>query len=316
MEHSPFGLLPRELRDKIYEHAVVHDQGIKIKPSTHSTNNLIAAKVVRTHWSENTTLALAKACRQLYKETIGLYFQLNTFYFPFDWMGVELLKLFLRSLNPEHHNKVRHIVFLAPEKHIRWNLKDTESLMVGWDEVVHQIVNNAATLLPGPISVAGRFTIDRGPIKPDPMGHFDLVLDMNHFQQSMEEHWLAALEVDSYGYPYWGHNGFHKLLERMDSFVAEFYEKYEEDYIGTRDAEAEGGEETATGDADDHGDESNGELEDVEMDEYGTVYGSGGEGYVHTNENDDGDEVLEDGKMVSAFSCGDRYFAQASGLRF
>lgn len=33
-------------------------------------------------------------------------------------------------------------------------------------------------------------------------------------------------------------------------------------------------------------------------------------------EMEEDEDDLEDGKMVSALSCGDRYFAQASGLRY
>jgi hypothetical protein len=63
MEKSPFNRLSRELRDKIYEYAVVHESGIKI---THrrSLKSKTASKVARkSSGSKNSTLALAKTCK-------------------------------------------------------------------------------------------------------------------------------------------------------------------------------------------------------------------------------------------------------------
>lgn len=155
MEKSPLGRLPRELRDRIYEYAVVHRDGITILQNI-SMNGNTASKVARGRRPKNTTLALAKTCRQAHRETMKLYYKLNTFYFPFHWAGVELLKKFLRTLQPEHYKSLRHIVFRAPNKAIHWDERRPERLVHQWLEVMQHIVDNSAELLPGPIYVGGR----------------------------------------------------------------------------------------------------------------------------------------------------------------
>ena len=169
MDNTPFGRLPRGLRDRIYEYAVVHPHGLKMRQySTTHGKTKMPCRVARTSSSKNATIALAKTCKQLHEETIGLYYKLNTFYFPFNSSSVECLTQFLHSLKPEYHNMVRHVVFRALDKHISWHEKRGDLLMNHWYEVMHQIVVNAKTLLPGPIFVGGHFQFDCDPVRLRP----------------------------------------------------------------------------------------------------------------------------------------------------
>lgn len=98
MEHSPLACLPRELRDLIYEYAVVHENGIRISYASPNKGDYVG-KVMPPHGSSlNATLALAMVCRQLHEETIELYYKRNCFYFPFHTMGPGQLKYFLGAI--------------------------------------------------------------------------------------------------------------------------------------------------------------------------------------------------------------------------
>lgn len=230
MDNTPFGRLPRGLRDRIYEYAVVHPHGLKMRQySTTHGKTKMPCRVARTSSSKNATIALAKTCKQLHEETIGLYYKLNTFYFPFNSSSVECLTQFLHSLKPEYHNMVRHVVFRALDKHISWHEKRGDLLMNHWYEVMHQIVVNAKTLLPGPIFVGGHFQFDCDPVRLRPQGHFDLVLDMNRIQHSILQNWHAAYALNCrLGYGQEGTAIAH-LFHHMAAFAGEFGPDYEQD---------------------------------------------------------------------------------------
>jgi hypothetical protein len=102
---------------------------------------------------------------------------------------VELLKLFLRSLETEQYHSLRHVVFKARNKRIYWDEKHPQRLLTNWNEVMHQIIFNTATLLPGSIYVGGHFVFDCDPVGEHPKGRFDFVIDMRHKQQSIAENW-------------------------------------------------------------------------------------------------------------------------------
>ena len=227
MDDSPLSRLPRELRDKIYENAVVHEPGIRIKHITRMTGTT-AAQVVKRGRKKHTTLALAMTCKQLHEETILLYYGLNTFYFPFDWAGVELFKIFLRSLRDEHYHSMRHVVFRAPSRHLFWNQRCTDRLMDHWYGVMHQVVVNATKLLPGPIYVSGHFAFACDPLGLCPRGHFDLVVDMNRIQHSLAQNWQNAYAIDRY-FSY-GTEGtaLANLFDRMAALMGEFDPDQEE----------------------------------------------------------------------------------------
>ena len=317
MDKTPFGRLPRELRDKIYEYAVVHEDGIKLKHNT-ALNGNTAAMVARGKRSpRNTTLALAKTCRQAHKKTIKLYYQFNTFYFPFNWAGVELLKLFIRSLKTEYYEMLRHVVFRAPHRALVWEQSCTAYLLTQWYEVMQHIVENANELLPGPIYVGGSFFFDCDPDKLLPKGQFDLIIDINRIQGSLKENWHVAEQLNRYlSYGVDG-TALIYLFGQMAALMGQFgpdqeesgTESHEEngdtlptagnDLSGQSRADSEecGREDhEGDGDADENGDEEGGKIENWDM--------------------EDDDDDLEDGKMVAATSYGDHCFARASGLRF
>jgi hypothetical protein len=227
MDDSPLGRLPCKLRDKIYEFAVVHEQGIKIKHSTRMNGNT-AAQVKRKRRNKHTTFALAMTCKQLHKETIDLYYGLNTFYFPFDWAGVELIKLFLCSLKDEHYRSIRHVVFRASSKQIFWDQRCTDRLMDHWYEVMQQVIVNAAKLLPGPIYVRGHFAFDCDPDRLPPRGHFDLVVDMNRIQHSLAQNWQNAYALDRYFSHGTGGTALAKLFDQMAALMGKFGPDQEE----------------------------------------------------------------------------------------
>lgn len=302
MDNTPFGRLPRELRDRIYEYAVVHPHGLKMRQysSMHGKTKM-PCRVVRTSSSKNATIALAKTCKQLHAETIDLYYKLNAFQFPFDWKGVELLKHFSSALKPKYYDMLQHIVFRAPSQQIFWEEKYTDRLMGQWFEVTHQIVDNAAKLLPGPVYVSGHFSFDCSPDKTRPRGHFDLDLDMNRIQGSMQENWDRACELDSHhSYGMEGTALFH-LFGEMEALMGNFGSDHEE-----------GGEQKHEddGDAGQDGDERSNISE---ADEHERLLETDHTSYTDDNNDDDDPEY---GKMAGALSYGDRYFAMSSGLRF
>lgn len=316
MDDSPLGRLPRELRDKIYEDAVVHRHGITIVQNT-SMNAKTASKVARGQRNKNTTLALAKTCRQAHNETIKLYYSLNTFYFPFKWPGVELLKNFIRKLKNEHYESLRHVVFRAPNRSISWRERRPRRLTHQWYEVIQHIVENAAELLPGPIYVGGSFLFACNPSKLHPKGKFDFVIDMNRKKQSMGENWQAAVALNQYlSYGTKG-TALVYLLDQTAALMGQFGPDQQES--GAQSHEEDGdtpltasndlsGQPVA--DSEESGEQSHeadGGADEIEDKD-------GGQFKVWELEDDDDDD-LEDGKMVAATSFGDQYFARASGPR-
>lgn len=315
MENSPLGRLPQELRDEIYELAVVHKDGIKLKHNT-ALNSNTAAKVVRGKRPRDTTLALAKTCRQAHKETMKLYYSNNTFLFPFEWVGVELLKKFLLSLKPEYYNSMLHVFFRAPDHRIHWEQRRTDPIFYRWHEVMQQIVANAATLLPGPVYVGGHFTFDCDPTRLQ-TGRFDFTIDMNRIQHSLEKNLVAAYVLNNYRGLGLEDTAIVQLADQIVALMGQFNAEQEEkslqsnrengytsptagnDLSGQFGADSEeGGTEShkSDGDADENGDEEGREIEIREI--------------------EDDDDDFEDGKMVTATSYGDRCFARSSGLRF
>jgi hypothetical protein len=313
MDNTPFGRLPRELRDKIYELAVVHEDGIRLKHNTR-LNSKTAAVIVRGSRRKDTTLALALTCRQAYEETIELYYQLNTFYFPFEWNGVELLKKFLLFLKPEYYNALRHVVFKAPNHIIHWKQRRTDHIFYRWHEVMQQIVANAATLLPGPVQVGGRFTFDCDPGQAQ-TGQFDFVIDMNRIQHSLEKNLLAAYELNNYYGLGMQETALVRLADQMVALMGQFDADQEESGVQSHEENGdasltagnylsgqlganseEGGTESfeSDGGAGENGDEEGGKIKIWEM--------------------EDDDEDLEDGK-VATMSDADRTWAWASGMR-
>lgn len=200
---------------------------------------------------------------------------------------------------------LQHVVFRAPSQQIFWEQKRTDGLMGQWFEVTQQIVDNAAKLLPGPIHVSGHFSFDCSPDKTRPRGHFNLDIDMNDIQGSMQENWQRACELDrDHSYGSEGTALFH-LFDEMEALMGEFDPDHEE-----------GGEQKHEddGDAGLEGDEVSERSKISEADEDESLTETDHASYADDNNDDDDDP--EYGKIAGALSYGDRYFAMSSGLRF
>lgn len=314
MERSPLGRLPRELRDKIYDLAVVHEDGIDIKPDRRQ------GKVVpRVASSNNTTLALAMTCRQLHRETIGLYYERNCFYFPFSSSGVELLKTFLTSLKPDHYSRLRHIVFQALD--MRFNkpgIPEKHGTTSRWMEIVRGLRGNFGTMLPGPISIGGCFKYKHASSISCPLGKFYVSLDANDLPGSMELNQQAAGNLRRQLIHYWGEAPpeMDRLYVWMASFAQVLERECAEDTVYID--EDGGGEDSGSGDTNgDTGDvveldENGNEDEDKEM--HGNEDNENRDTYGWASDSDD-DEDVEDGKMVPGLSLGDHFWKKATGLR-
>ncbi|KAI9723734.1 MAG: hypothetical protein M1812_001034 [Candelaria pacifica] len=101
---TPFLKLPGELRNRIYELTLVKDTPIElfsdtidISPSTRAQKDLVFVR-------KNLAAGLLRTCRQIYKETVRIFYGDNTFYFTgghfedASWM----LYRFLLTISPTY----------------------------------------------------------------------------------------------------------------------------------------------------------------------------------------------------------------------
>lgn len=238
MERSPLGRLPRELRDLIYEYAVVHEDGVKITFTGHGEADDVVKVMTPNGSSQDATLALAMACRQLHEETIELYYKRNHFYFPCDYWGPRQLKNFLGAIKDDRRKLLTQVIFKAPTVNLNnmsyFRFRGLD-LMLRLKRVTSEIVESADGIFLCPVSVCGRFALGSGRNE-----YFDLVLDMNRVQGSMEEN-IKKLEAQHQGstdIPSEGCRRFQALQDRMKMFVLKFDDDYGRDYIHLYDSKS------------------------------------------------------------------------------
>lgn len=314
MEKSPFDRLPRELRDKIYEYAVVHEDGIKIRCDKRKGKRM--PRVASPH---HATLALAMTCHQMHEETIDLYYEKNSFYFPPTWQGVELLKTFCKSLKDTHYSKLRHIVFRAPDAHLSERGTPKYKLLSNWSDLVHELLQNDGTLLPGPISVGGRFTFDHSTSTPCPPGELYVVLDMNDLLKSMHDNQEAVRTLNRELVKYWEESQramdrishWMQLLEKQLQWeISEHLADDDDDAFTPRSGWQDGNANNNTGGVAEADKDGNGD-EDKEM--HGSEDNAKRDTYDWTSNNENDDDT-EDGKMVLGLNLGDHFWKKATGL--
>lgn len=184
---SPLLALPGEIRNLIYEHAVVHDREIPIRLVFDHRTNTAKPSAPAT---QSPPLALVGACRTLHNEAVLYYYSENRFSFPFSIDGVALLQFFLSKLKPEFRDALRHIVFRAPNIHIQCQgpRPFRRDLLGNWQPVIEQLVLIADSLPKAKVEVCGNFSFDlmRG-LRPVPVGHYTLRLDIHDLDRSTRE---------------------------------------------------------------------------------------------------------------------------------
>lgn len=189
MEHSPLSRLPPELRNLIYKYAVVQENGIKIGAFDHPrTRSLLLFEVNPAAPSKNATLALAKVCRKLHEETIGLYYAENRFIFTTSGQGPLVLKMFLESINKDQRKLLTHLKFRAPQ--VTLSIASDRAFRE-WEAAALNILSYQDGVLPGPVSIRGRFQFRDGP-RRDKANSFEVVVDMSRLQESMEKNRQAV----------------------------------------------------------------------------------------------------------------------------
>lgn len=211
MEHSPLNRLPRELRDLVYGYAVAHKNGIVMESDRSprelrhlaSHENEIAMESGRqllfhgrvepynmnqSTRPHNATLALAKVCRQLHEETIGLYYAKNCFYFPLCDYGPFALKTFLQSIKSEHRKMLTSLEIKAGEMNLTMAAVRT---IYEWELVVSRLLSYKTAVLPAPVSIRGRFRVRDRHGQEENTYHLDIVLDMNKPCESSEKNCQA-----------------------------------------------------------------------------------------------------------------------------
>lgn len=185
MERSPFNRLPRELRDIVYNYAVVHDNGISIVLTELDGDHIVVNAAKPSGSPRNASLALAMVCRQFHLETIDLYYARNTFYFPFHETGPLALQTFLHSITDKHRKLLTNLIFEAPHTELdiqapipQFPFEDR------WHTIFREILWSDPRLLPNPITINGRFTFK---LKTKAIYRVDLNLDMNSALDFMEK---------------------------------------------------------------------------------------------------------------------------------
>lgn len=206
MDNSPFGRLPRELRDLIYEHAVVHDDGIRITSITENEGRYCKGlKIARPPgYSRNATLALAMTCRQLHRETINLYYERSSFYFELNSVSVETVSLFSSMLTSDYAKSLTRIIFDVPEGHYprghRRRFRDN------WKTLVHQLVTHGSRLLAGPVVLDCQYIFDRATIVPFRFYEarcFGISLLLSGDEEAIKENLGAAAQIRKCAGRYW-----------------------------------------------------------------------------------------------------------------
>lgn len=118
MDHSPFARLPAELRNHIYDLALVDAGRIEVNRN------------LSTHWNPP---PLLQACRQLRNEASPVYYGNNTFTIE-HWNALKALETWLRAIGPDARGFLRKILMgcgyeaLGPEKGLRRDEESEEAL--------------------------------------------------------------------------------------------------------------------------------------------------------------------------------------------
>lgn len=109
-QQSTFLTLPRELRDHIYELALVDRE---------TTRQHEGARIPIRAGSYSVQPALTKTCRQVREETLVIYYGFNTFYSMIEWDASQSafimepgLVNWLKSIGPDNTSKITDLNLL------------------------------------------------------------------------------------------------------------------------------------------------------------------------------------------------------------
>lgn len=211
MDNSPLSRLPRELRDLIYAHALVHDDGIRIASVNRPGKIPKALQVTTTPpgSSPNVILTLPMSCRQLYRETISLFYERNCFCFPFYQYSWELLELFLSLLKDDHAKLLTRIVFELLEGHHDRTRKQRS--MGIWNKISRSYFRNGARVLPGFSTLCSLHVFDPAPavsFRDNQTRRFDFSFALGGEESAWEENFSAAVGIRKRVSCYWANAGF------------------------------------------------------------------------------------------------------------
>lgn len=185
---------------------------------------------------------------------------------------------------------------------------------------MHELLENDDTLLPGPISVGGRFTFDHSTHLPCPPGELYVVLDMNDLLKSMHDNQEAVRILNRDLVKYWEESQrtmdrishwMQLLEEQLQREIAEHLANDDDDAFTPRSERQDWNANNETGGVAEADEDGNAD-EDKEM--HRSEDNANKDTYDWTSKSDNDDDV-EDGKMVQGLTLGDHFWKKATGLR-
>lgn len=185
MDNSPFGKLPGEIRNKIYEPVLYQKHGVHMQKHA-SSNELIYSRPATRASTKNSVqqgrnvLALAQTCRELRQECHALFFLLNIFHLKVDlWCGsgvwsqhhryvyrahLNACKSWLLDVGPENAKAIQRLVIKGMFLRL-WNTRVDSKQQVWWKSA-REIERQAFQSLLAPKVICTSFTYDFGGTLP------------------------------------------------------------------------------------------------------------------------------------------------------